>query len=102
MILCKEGEKKDIRATVTQVSGSGTWTLTTPQYRILDSSRVLVVGYDWAAATWDSAAAELYALFDSTIAVLSTVGTYYVQLRGTIGAERYETEVTVQVIEVGP
>lgn len=102
MITCKEGEKKDVRVEVAQVSGSGTWSLTTPQYRILDSTRVLVTGYDWADATWDSSASELYALFDSTVAVLSTVGTYFVQLRGTIGAERYEAEVTVQVVEVGP
>lgn len=102
MLILKEGEKKNVRATVTQTAGTGTWSLTTPQYRILNSGRTVVAGYDWATATWDSTAAELYALFDSTIAVLSTVGTYYVQLRGTIGTERYEIEITVQVVEVGP
>lgn len=102
MLTVREAEKKDVRVSVELVDGSGAWSLTTPQYRILDASHALVAGYDWAAATWDSSASELYALFDSTIAALSAVGMYYVQLRGTIGSERYEVEIPVAVVEVGP
>jgi len=101
-MICREGEKLDVRMEVDLVSGSGTWALTTPQYRILTSARAVASGYDWADATWDSTALELYALFDSTIAALSTPGLYYMQFRGTIGAERVGGEVLVNVIEWGP
>lgn len=102
MVRIREGEKREVAFKVTRSRGSGTWTLTTPQYRVLNSSRGAIAGYDWATATWDDATDELYALFDSSAAALAQVGTYYVQLRGTIGTERYQGEVVVQVIEAGP
>lgn len=97
-----EGEKRDIAVTVKRNYGSGAIDLTAPQRRILDSKRVLITGYDWAAATWDASNNELYTLFDSTLAGLSAPGTYLVQLRGTIGTELYVREVTVQVRNLGP
>jgi hypothetical protein len=102
MIIVKEGEKAYIGVTLSRSHGSGAWALTGEQYRILDSARALVTGYDWAAAIWDAAALDLYALLDSTVAVLLAQGTYYMQFRGTIGSELYEWEVRVQVQEVGP
>ena len=103
MIALREGKKRDIRALVTRVDGgSGTWALTSPLFRILDANRALVSGYDWAAATWDSTTSQIYALFDSTVAALAAPGLYYVQLMGTIGAETYDCEVEVWVVESGP
>ena len=102
MYTLREGEKRDICVAVERLRGSGTITLTSPQRRVLDSNRLLIASYDWGSATWDSSAGELYWTFDSTVAALSIVGTYYVQFRGTIGTELYEREVTVQVQEFGP
>ncbi len=102
MIAIKEGEKRAVKIEVVRVTGSGTITLTTPQRRILDASRVVVTGFDWATASWDSANNEIVALFDSTVSVLSAVGRYYVQLRGTIGSELYAAEVMVEVSDWGP
>lgn len=102
MIVVREGEMVDVGMMISRARGSGAWALVTEQYRILDGGHALVTGYDWAAATWDAAASELYALFDSTIAVLSQPGVYYMQLRGVIGVERYEFEVPISLREVGP
>lgn len=102
MITLHEGEKRDIIAYVRRLRGSGAITVQTPQRRILDSAKALITGYDWATATWDSGAAELYCLFDSTLTGLTAVGTYYVQLRGIIGTERYEKTITVRILESGP
>ena len=102
MMTVREGDKEDIRMGVEQVSGTGTWSLTTPLRRILDSSRALVAGFDWAACTWDSTNEELYWLFDSTAGGLTPAGTYYVQFRGSIGTEVLSDEVMVLVVEVGP
>lgn len=102
MVIVREGEKKDIAVKVERTRGSGEIAVTVPQYRILNASRALVAGFDWAVAVWDDVNDELYMLFDSTVVNLSTPGTYYVQLRGTINTERYQKEVTVHVVEVGP
>lgn len=103
MIKLREGEKRSIKAKVVRVTGEGTITLTSPERRVLNSSRVGVTGYDiWAVATWDSVNAELVFLFDTTVAALSGVGRYYVQLRGVIGNERYAAEILVEVLEWGP
>ena len=102
MITIPEGDKRDIIIDVSRLRGTGAITVATPQRRILDASRLLIAAFDWAAATWDGAALELYTLFDSTAVGLTAVGTYYVQFRGTIGTEIYKAEVTVRVTEVGP
>ncbi len=101
MLELREGDKREVIVSVSK-RGGGTVTLTTPQRRILDGTRTLVAGFDWAAATWDGTAAELFTLFDSTAEGLTAPGTYYVQLRGTIGNEVYETEVLVRLLEWGP
>jgi hypothetical protein len=98
----KEGEKRTIRAKVKRREGSGAIVLTTPERRIVDANRALVAGFDWAAASWDPNTNELSALFDSTSANLSAVGTYYMELRGTVGPERYGIEIQVDVQEWGP
>ena len=102
MMRVLEGEKKDVAVKIERTRGSGNFTVTTPQVRILGSSRALVAGHDWLPCSWDDTEDELYALFDSTLPELSAVGVYYVQFRCTIGLERYEAEVTVRVVEVGP
>ena len=102
MIWLHEGEKRYIKAKLLRLTGSGAITLTSPERRILTSARVVAVGFDWAAATWDSANSELVALFDSTVAALSTPGHYYVQLRGVIASELYATEIKVEVLDWGP
>ena len=102
MVTVREGEKKDVAVKVERTRGTGSVTVTAPQYRVLNAARALVTGYDWAAAAWDDVNDELYILFDSTALNLATPGVYYVQLRGTIGTELYQKEVTVQVVEVGP
>lgn len=102
MMRLMEGEKKDIAVKIERTRGSGNFTVTTPQTRILDASRTLISGHDWLPCSWDDAEDELYTLFDSTLATLRTVGMYYVQFRCTIGLERYGAEVAVRVVEVGP
>ncbi len=102
MLSVYEGLKEDVRVSVARSSGSAAFTLTTPQRRILTSARALVAGYDWAACTWDGTLSELSALFDTTAVGLSAPGIYYVQVRGTIGAERVGGEVQVVVKEWGP
>lgn len=97
-----EGEKRNIAASVKRNSGTGAISLTTPQRRILDANKALVTGFDWASATWDGTNNKIYALFDSTAAGLTALGTYFVQLRGTIGQELYVFQVTVQVKDLGP
>lgn len=97
-----EGEKRDVGFTVTRVRGSGSFTLSTPQRRILSSDRVLVTGFDWAAATWDDTAKTITTLFDSTATGLTTPGSYIVQFKGTIGVEIYADELIVYVKEWGP
>ena len=101
-VTIREGEKKDVIVKVSRLLGSGAITLTSPERRILDGNRALVPGFDWAAATWDATLAHLFALFDSTLAGLTAPGTYYMQLRGVIGSERYATEVRVDLVEWGP
>lgn len=98
----KEGDKRNVRAQAERLAGTGPITLTSPERRILDGNRALVIGFDWAAATWDAALQVLSALFDSTLAGLTVPATYYMQLRGTIGQERYVTEVTVSLQDIGP
>src|SRR5512142_1317763 len=102
MVTVREGEKKDIAVKVERTRGSGDITLVTPLRRILDSTHTLVAGFDWAACSWDDTNDELYTLFDSTAVGLTAVGTYYVQLKGTIGVEIYNGEVTVCVVDAGP
>ena len=102
MITVREGEKKDIAVKIERSRGSAAFTLTTPQRRILDASRVLVTGFDWAAASWDAATSELFALFDGTAAGLTAPGDYHMQLRGTIANELYAAEVKVVVVEWAP
>jgi hypothetical protein len=97
-----EGSAEDGRMLVERVSGSGSWSLTSPQRRILTSTRTLVAGYDWAACTWDSVASDLYTLFDSALTGLTAPGDYYLQFRCTIGAERPEAEMIFRVKEWGP
>lgn len=101
MMTVREGEKKDIAVKVERTRGSGEFVVTTPQARILSVTRALVPGHDWLPCSWDDTEDELYVLFDSTLAEFP-VGTYYVQFRCTIALERYEAEVAVRVIEVGP
>jgi hypothetical protein len=102
MMIVREGEKKYVAVKIVRTRGTGVWTATTPQARTLGSTRALVPGHDWLPCSWDDTEDELYILFDSTLSELSAVGTYYVQFRCTIGVERYEAEVIVRVIEVGP
>ena len=101
-VTIKEGAKNTIRARVERTQGSGAITLVTPERRIVDANRALIAGFDWAAAAWDGTLNELSALFDSNLAGLTAPGTYYMQLRGTIGPERYVTEVKVILEEFGP
>jgi len=101
-VTIKEGAKNNVRTRVERTQGSGAITLVTPERRIVDANHALVAGFDWAAATWDATLHELFALFDSNLAGLTVPGTYYMQLRGTIGAERYVTEVKVVLEEFGP
>lgn len=98
----KEGEKQIIAARVVRERGSGAFTLTVPERRILDGNRALVAGFDWGAATWDAVSQDLSAPFDSTLSGLIVPGTYYMQLRGTIATERYVTEVKVILEDIGP
>ncbi len=95
-----KGEKQDIAVRVSwrPGRGSGPITLTSPGRRILDKTRAVVTNFDWAAASWDATKQELFASFDSTAVGLTTVGIYWMQLRGTIGAELYETEVKVELV----
>lgn len=102
MIVINEGEKRNIEFSVKRNRGSGAITLTAPERRILNSQRVLIINFDWAAAIWDSTDEILFALFDSTAAGLTVAGRYYMQLRGTIGSERYGGEIVVQLREWGP
>jgi hypothetical protein len=102
MVTVREGLKIDVAFGVSRTRGSGAITLTSPERRILDANRALVAGFDWAAASWDSVNNELFATFDSTATGLTAVGTYYVQLRGVIGAERPGGEIVVQVVDWGP
>lgn len=98
-----EGEKRNIAAKVRRTDGStAAITLTSPQRRILNANKAVVSGFDWGGATWDSATNKILALFDSTAAGLTSVGTYFVQLRGVIGNELYGAQVTVNVKEWGP
>lgn len=102
MIEIEEGEKEDIIVAVTRKRGSGAVPVTSPQRRILNAAKTVVSGFDWAAASWDATAGDLYALFDSTLTGLTAVGTYYMQLRCTIGSELYRMTVRVDVVEAGP
>lgn len=102
VVTLKEGEKRMIAAKVKRRRGSGAIALTNPERRIVDAYNALVVGFDWAAATWDATKNEISALFDSTLAGLTVPGTYYMELRGVIGPERYGIKVQVDVQEWGP
>ena len=99
MITVREGEKREIIAGVTK-RGGGTFSLTSPQMRILTATRQVAV--DWASCSWDPAASELFGVFDSTLAQTSATGTYFVQLRGTIANELYGYEVEVRLLDWGP
>lgn len=102
MIALKEGEKRSVKARVRRLAGAGAIALTSPQRRILDANLALITGFDWATATWDPDNEEISTLFDSTVAGLSAPATYYVQLRGTIGAELYAIQIAVIVNDWGP
>lgn len=97
-----EGEKRNVGALVSRRSGAGAIALVSPERRILDANKNLVAGFDWAAAVWDSGTSKIFALFDSTVGALSAVGVYYVQLRGTVGAERYVIQIAVKLVDLGP
>jgi hypothetical protein len=97
-----EGAKETVAMQLRRLRGSGTPTVTTPERRILNASRGLIAGFDWAAAAFDTATSEISALFDSSLAALSAVGTYYMQFRLTIGTDRIADEVRVDVTEWGP
>jgi len=101
-VTLRESEKKDIAVKVERTRGTGAISLTSPERRILDAARAVIAGFDWGAASWDGTTAELFALFDSTAAGLTAPATYYMQLRGVIGSERYAAEVRVDLIEWGP
>jgi hypothetical protein len=102
MYTLKEGEKRTVRGRIERKTGAGAIALTTPQRRILNTSRALITGFDWATAQWDATASEISALFDSTATGLTAPGTYYMQLRGVIGSELYAIEIKVVVQEWGP
>ena len=102
MISVKEGLGARCALRVERLSGSGAIALTSPERRIVDSARALITGYDWAAASWDSTRSELWTAFDSTLANLTAVGTYYVQLRGVIDGVRRGGEIRVDVVNWGP
>lgn len=97
-----ENEKLDIRIRVERTSGSGVIPVLNPERRIVDATRVLVTGYDWAPCSWDETESEVYAAFDARVAALSAAGTYYVQFRIPIGSEIYTPEAEVRVRDVGP
>ena len=90
-----EGEKRTIECQVKRRRGTGAITLSTPERRILTALRTVATGFDWAAATWNADDEVISALFDSTVTAISTPGTYYMQFRGVIGADRPEHEVTI-------
>ena len=69
--------------------------LTSPQRRILNSARAVISGFDWGDAVWTAGSSEISALFDSTTAGLTMPATYYMQLRGVIGAELYAADIIV-------
>jgi hypothetical protein len=102
MTTLREGDIRELAWSVTRARGSGEWLLTSPQRRILTGARALVAGFDWAAAAWDAATGEIAATFDTTVAALSAPGDYLVQVRFTIGAERYVAERLVRLRESGP
>ena len=95
-----EGEKRNIRAKVSPLDGSTPISLASPERRILDAQ--LQPLYDWEPAVWDSQKNIIYAIFDSTLSPLAQPGNYYMQLRGTIGFERYGIRILVKVKEWGP
>ncbi len=97
-----ENERRDIRVAVARASGTGAIPVVNPERRILTGARTVVAGYDWAAATWDGTANEVYAAFDARAAALSAAGIYYMQFRIPIGSEVYTPEVEVRVRDVGP
>ena len=102
MRLIYEGAKSSIEMEVRRERGTGPIILSNPQYRIVDAARALITGFDWAVADWDDETNIISAMFDSSVTGITAVGKYYMQFRATIGAERYEWEVTVQVREWGP
>lgn len=102
MITIEEGDKRKIAVKVKRLRGPGPVNLTTPERRILDVNHALVTGFDWAAASWDPTSGELFAVFDSTQVNLTAAGTYYMQLRGVIGSERYGREVKIVIEDWGP
>ena len=108
MIIILEGDSKDIAVSIDPTRSTGAVALTGEQRRILDKDRNLVSSsFDWTStdfggAVWDSGNEELYTSFTSTSSGLNVPGQYFVQLRGTIGTERYTKEVVVQVKEIGP
>lgn len=102
-----EGEKRNIAVSVKRLAGATSYVVTAPERRVLDASKAVVSGYDWASATYDSATNKVLMLFDSTVAALSAPGTYYVQLRCVItpsggSAERYVAQITVVLKDLGP
>lgn len=97
-----EGEKRTIEVQVIRRRGSGTFSVTAPERRILDEARNVVTDFDWSGANWNADESIVSALFDSTQAGLSAPGLYYMQFRFVIGTDRIEHEVAVQVREWGP
>lgn len=99
-VTLKEGEKRILRARLERQSGSGAASLSSPEYRVLSAANAVI--YDWAAATWTAASAEISALFDGAAAGLTAPGTYYFWMRGVVGLELYKSVHKVIVEEAGP
>lgn len=102
-----EGEKRNVAADVKRIVGNTSFTVTIPERRVIDQNKAVAAGFDWGAASYDSATNKLLMLFDTTVAPLSALGTYYVQLRAVItptagSAERYITQIRVLVKDLGP
>lgn len=95
MYLIKLGEKRSVRAGAFRNSGTGAIALTSPQYRILDSAKAELAA--WASANWDSAEEVVHQLIDTSQSPVNAAGTYYVELRGTIGAELYVERIRLKV-----
>jgi ABC-type uncharacterized transport system permease subunit len=96
-----EGTKENIEFEVKRNRGTGAINVTGQQFRILNAAGVLIAGFDWASASFNSDTNVIHALFDSTAVGLTAVGNYHMQFRWTIGVELYEHQVRVVVQEWG-
>ncbi len=101
-IKIKEGLAERCSLKIKRRSGLGPFTVAAPQRRVLNSSRALITGFDWAVATYDAASRELYTIFNSGLTGLTAPGIYYVQLRADIDGIKRGGEIEVEVIDWGP